>query len=321
MKFVDETPILVEAGNGGHGCLSFHRERYVPDGGPDGGNGGRGGDVYLEVDRGLNTLADFRYTRRFSAANGQSGMGRNRIGKGGADKVIRVPLGTLVYSQETDEILGDLVSVEQRLLVAKGGKGGRGNVQFKTSTNRAPRKITRGEAGESRGLRLEMRLLADVGVVGTPNAGKSSLVSKVSAARPRVADYPFSTLYPSLGVVELDSARSFVIADIPGLIEGAADGAGLGIRFLRHLQRTRMLLHIVDMREDQPGYDPIADYRTVANELKKFDAALFKRDRWLVMNKLDLVAGDVGEQLLRLAEGIGWSGPALRNFIGDRRRL
>ena len=310
MKFVDEVKIDVEAGSGGHGCLSFRRERFVPQGGPDGGDGGRGGDIFLQVDRGLNTLVDFRYTRRFRAANGQSGMGRKRIGKDGADKVVRVPLGTLVYHEATDELIDDLVAHEQRLLVAKGGGGGRGNVHYKSSTNRAPRKTTRGEAGETRTLRLEMRLLADVAVVGTPNAGKSSLVRQVSAARPRVADYPFSTLYPSLGVVELDAARSFVIADIPGLVEGAAGGAGLGIRFLRHLQRTRMLLHVVDVHEDETGHDPVADFNAVAMELRLFNNELYERERWLVVNKIDLVSGDVHSAKQRLCETVGWSGPS-----------
>ena len=310
MKFVDEARIRVQAGKGGNGCLSFRRERYVPLGGPDGGDGGKGGDVYLQVDEGLNTLIDFRYTHLFTAENGQYGMGNQRIGKNGADRVVTVPSGTLVYDDDTDELIGDLTSHAERLLVAKGASGGRGNRHFKSSTNRAPRKTTKGKPGDVRDLRLEMRLIADVGIVGAPNAGKSSLVVAVSAARPKVADYPFSTLHPSLGVVELDIARSFVLADIPGLIEGAALGAGLGTRFLRHLDRTRMLLHLLDISDAGEPRDPASEFLAVDKELKNFSAKLHQRRRWLVFSKVDLVPAPERERrMAAILKRIEWDGP------------
>jgi GTP-binding protein len=261
MKFVDEATIEVIAGKGGNGSASFRREKFIPFGGPDGGDGGRGGSVFLEGDSGLNTLVDFRHVRRFKAQNGQGGMGRNKTGKSGEDIVVRVPLGTVITNTETGERIGDVTMHAQRLLVAQGGRGGLGNVHFKSSTNRAPRQTVPGGPGEMFELKLELKVLADVGLLGFPNAGKSTLISTVSAARPKVADYPFTTLYPNLGVVRIDVERSFVIADIPGLIEGAADGAGLGIQFLKHLQRTRLLLHLVDLAPLAPDVDPVEQVR------------------------------------------------------------
>jgi GTP-binding protein len=310
MKFVDEARIRVQAGKGGDGGLSFRRERYIPKGGPDGGDGGKGGDVYLQVDEGLNTLVDFRYKHIFAAENGQYGMGNQRIGRGGADRVVQVPIGTLVYNVDTDELIGDLVADAARLLVARGSGGGYGNRHFRSSTNRAPRKITKGLPGEVRELRLEMQLIADVGVIGVPNAGKSSLVAASSAARPKIADYPFSTLYPSLGVVELDIARSFVMADIPGLIEGAAEGVGLGTRFLRHLSRTRMLVHMVDLSDVDESRDPGGEFIAVDSELQSFSVALHQRRRWLVFSKIDLVSDNEREsRIASIVKGIGWDGP------------
>jgi GTPase len=289
MKFVDEALIRVEAGKGGDGCLSFRREKFVPRGGPDGGDGGDGGSVYLLVDEGLNTLVDFRHSRLFRAKSGQAGMGRDRIGKKSDDVIIKVPLGTLVYDDDTDELIGDLVNDGDRLLVAKGGFHGLGNARFKSSTNRAPRKFTKGTPGEERNLRLEMQVLADVGLLGLPNAGKSSLIRQVSAARPKVADYPFTTLHPNLGVVSLDVGQSFVIADIPGLIEGAAEGAGLGIQFLKHLSRTNLLLHIVDLGSSDDIEQIVREVKTIVNELHKYDESLGHQERWLVLNKIDLI--------------------------------
>jgi len=306
MKFVDEATIRVVAGKGGAGCASFRREKFIPFGGPDGGDGGDGGSVYLVVDEGLNTLADFRHARRFEAKNGQPGMGRDRFGKGGADLDVRVPLGTMVYDAETDELIGDLVHAGQRLMVAKGGRRGLGNLNFKTSTNRAPRKATKGFPGEQRTLRLEMQVLADVGLLGLPNAGKSTLIRQVTAARPKVAAYPFTTLYPHLGVVRLGPEQSFVIADIPGLIEGAAEGAGLGIHFLKHLSRTRLLLHLVDAGIQEEGQSIAGQVRVVEAELRTYDRELFKRERWLVLNKLDLLPQDEAQKLQRkLARTVG----------------
>ena len=310
MKFVDEVTIKVEAGKGGDGCMGFRREKFIPFGGPDGGDGGDGGSVYLIVDEGLNTLVDFRYERHFRAESGRPGAGAQCTGRAGADKVIRVPVGTLAYDAGTGELLGDLVKDGERLLVARGGHHGLGNMNFKTSTNRAPRKTTKGEPGEARELRLELRLLADVGVMGMPNAGKSSLIRAVSAARPKVADYPFSTLYPSLGVVRTGAGQSFVIADIPGLIEGAAEGVGLGVQFLRHLERTRLLLHLVDVSDVDPGRDPVAEFNTVENELRKYSEALHARERWLVLNKIDPLPADGREgRCAEVIQGIGWQGP------------
>jgi len=309
MKFVDEATIRVAAGDGGNGCVSFRREKYIPKGGPDGGDGGDGGSVYLLADSGLNTLADFRFQRDYRAGRGQNGMGSNCTGRKGADIEVRVPIGTVVHDAETGEQIGDLVADGQRLLVAQGGFHGLGNTRFKSSTNRAPRQMSPGSPGEVRQLALELNVLADVGLLGLPNAGKSTLISTVSAARPKVADYPFTTLYPNLGVVSPEPHRSFVIADIPGVIEGAAEGAGLGIQFLKHLARTRLLLHLVDV-VPLDGHDPADDIRTIAAEVAKFSAALAARPRWLVLNKIDLLPND--ERRARcdaIVETLGWTGP------------
>jgi GTP-binding protein len=310
MKFVDQARIYVAAGKGGDGCLSFRREKFIEFGGPDGGDGGDGGSVYIRTDPQLNTLIDFRYKRHFKAGNGQPGAGRDRIGKSGDDLVIRVPCGTVVYEQETGELIGELLEPDSVLLVAKGGRHGMGNAFFKSSTNRAPRRITKGTPGEIRELRLELKLLADVGLVGLPNAGKSSLISRVSAARPKVADYPFTTLHPVLGVVSLGPDRSFVIADIPGIIEGAAEGAGLGLQFLRHVDRTKLLLHILDVSELDPERDPVQDFKTISLELKKYDAALARRERWLVLNKIDVLSAERRDGLLKdMRRKLKWKGP------------
>ena len=295
MKFVDSATIRVEAGKGGDGCLSFRREKFIPKGGPDGGDGGDGGSVFLVVDEGLNTLVDFRHDRLFRARNGQPGMGRERIGKKAEDLFIKVPSGTLVYDDDTDELIGDLVTDRQKLLVAQGGFHGLGNTRFKSSTNRTPRQTTKGTPGEDRNLRLELQVLADVGLLGMPNAGKSSFIRAVSAATPKVADYPFTTMYPSLGVVRVDTEKSFVIADIPGLIEGAADGAGLGIEFLKHLSRTNLLLHIVDASNDPERV--IEDIKTIEAELKQYDETLFSKTRWLVLNKSDVLPAEFFDEL------------------------
>ena len=310
MKFVDEASITVTAGKGGNGSASFRREKFIPFGGPDGGDGGRGGSVYLEGDSGLNTLVDFRHQRKYKAQNGQGGSGRNMTGKSGEDIVIRVPLGTIVTDEETGDHIGDVTADGQQLLVARGGKGGLGNLHFKSSTNRAPRQTVPGAPGEERGLHLELRVLADVGLLGFPNAGKSTLISTVSAARPKVADYPFTTLYPNLGVVRIDVERSFVIADIPGLIEGAAEGTGLGIQFLRHLQRTRLLLHLVDLAPLNPDEDPATQVRQLEAEMQKFDPALLDKPRWLVFTKADLLPADeAGERAAQAVAELDWSAP------------
>jgi GTP-binding protein len=310
MKFIDEAIIDVRAGDGGNGCVSFRREKYIPMGGPDGGDGGDGGSVYLEADSSINTLVDFRHNRKFLAEQGERGKGNNCTGKSGADLVIKVPVGTLVHAEETDEVIGDLVRDGQRLLVARGGFHGLGNARFKSSVNRAPRQSKPGTPGEKRLLHLELKLLADVGLLGMPNAGKSTLISAVSSARPRIADYPFTTLYPNLGVVELKGHRSFVMADIPGVIKGAAQGAGLGIQFLRHLARTRLLLHLVDMG---PLGDPVTDVTTIIEELQNFSADLAARERWLVLNKMDLVPEDEQQQRCReVIDALGWQGPVFR---------
>ena len=299
MKFVDEAVITVTAGNGGNGCISFRREKFIPLGGPDGGDGGDGGSVWLEADENLNTLVDFRHDRYFKAQRGQNGMGRQMFGKAGEDITIKVPIGTEVVNVATDEIIGDLTEHGVRMLVAQGGEGGKGNVHFKSSVNRAPRKASNGTPGEEREIRLEMKLLADVGLLGVPNAGKSTFIRAVSAATPKVADYPFTTLHPNLGVVSVEVARSFVIADIPGLIEGAADGAGLGIRFLKHLQRTRILLHLVDIAPIDPDSNPVRDAKAIVNELVKHDPALADKPRWLVLNKLDLIPEEDREKAVK----------------------
>ena len=291
MKFVDEAHIKVQAGDGGNGCISFRREKFIPFGGPDGGDGGYGGSVWLVADEGLNTLVDFRHQRSFKAQRGENGMGSQMYGKGGEDTTIRVPVGTMITNVDTDEVIGDLTGHGQRMLVAQGGKGGLGNIHFKTSVNRAPRKATPGTPGDARELKLELRLLADVGLLGFPNAGKSTFIRAVSAATPRVADYPFTTLVPTLGVVSLGTDQSFVIADIPGLIEGAAEGAGLGIQFLRHVARTSLLLHLVDIAPID-GTDVAGQVRAIELELEKFNPELLERPRWLVLNKADMLAED-----------------------------
>ncbi len=310
MKFVDEATIRVTAGKGGDGCVSFRREKFIPRGGPNGGDGGDGGSVYLVADGGLNTLIDFRYTRHYRAGNGQPGMGSDRTGKKGADLEIKVPLGTMVWDADTGEPMGDLVTAGERLLVARGGFHGLGNTRFKSSTNRTPRQSTPGTPGESRQLRLELKLLADVGLLGMPNAGKSTLIRAISSATPKVADYPFTTLIPTLGVVSIEPHRSFVVADIPGLIEGAAEGAGLGIRFLKHLGRTRLLLHLVDMAPLTGDSDPAREVRIIERELERFSPELRSRERWLVLNKLDLIPGEEREErCAELIRKLGWEGP------------
>jgi GTP-binding protein len=307
MKFIDEVTIEVRAGDGGNGCVSFRREKYIPFGGPDGGDGGDGGSVLLEADSGMNTLVDFRHARKFLAERGANGAGRNRTGKSGDDLVVKVPVGTIVHEDETGEFIGDLVRDGQRLLVARGGFHGLGNARFKSSTNRTPRQSKPGTPGERRQLHLELKLLADVGLLGMPNAGKSTLIRAVSSARPKVADYPFTTLHPNLGVVSVSASRSFVMADVPGLIEGAAEGAGLGIRFLKHLSRTRLLLHLVDMG---PQGDPVNDVRTIMNELARFSPELAQRERWLVLNKVDLLPAEDRERICdELVRALDWQEP------------
>ncbi|PWV59303.1 Obg family GTPase CgtA [Plasticicumulans acidivorans] len=313
MKFVDEASIRVQAGDGGNGCVSFRRERFIPFGGPDGGDGGDGGSVYLLADSDLNTLVDFRFTRSFKAERGENGSGANKTGRSGQDLLIPVPVGTSAIDADTEELIGDLVKPGQRLLVAKGGFHGIGNARYKTATNRAPRQAKPGTVGEVRTLNLELKVLADVGLLGMPNAGKSTLIRAVSAARPKVADYPFTTLHPNLGVVRVGPLKSFVMADIPGLIEGAAEGAGLGVRFLKHLSRTSLLLHLVDMSPYSDSSDPVADVRVIEQELAKYSEELVGRERWLVLNKLDLVAAEEREQRVQMViDGLGWSGPVFR---------
>jgi GTP-binding protein len=310
MKFVDEATITVDAGNGGAGCLSFRREKYIPKGGPDGGDGGHGGDVILVSDTHLNTLIDFRYKRHHRAQPGRPGQGKDCSGRQGEDLRIRVPAGTQVYDADADLLIGELLSAGDELLVARGGIRGLGNARYKSSTNRAPRKTTPGTPGESRRLRLELKLLADVGLLGMPNAGKSTFQRAVTAARPKVADYPFTTLYPGLGVVRVATDRSFVIADIPGLIEGAAQGAGLGLRFLRHLARTRLLLHLVDAAPMNDSTDVEHEVRALWQELAEFSPELAQQERWLVLNKMDLLAADDHRQHAQdLASRLQWDGP------------
>ena len=309
MKFVDEAVIEVHAGNGGDGIASFRREKFVPRGGPDGGDGGRGGSIWGVADRNINTLIDYRYARIHRAKNGEKGQGSDCYGRGADDIVLRFPVGTVISDAETGELVADLAHHEARALLAKGGKGGIGNLHFKSSTNRAPRQFTRGEEGENRKLKLELKVLADVGLLGMPNAGKSTFIRSVSAARPKVADYPFTTLHPNLGVVRVDESRSFVIADIPGLIEGAAEGAGLGHQFLRHLARTHLLLHLVDVSPVEDGADPVKDARAIVGELKKYDVELYRKPRWLVLNKADLLPEEQREKALRaFARKLGWKG-------------
>ena len=309
MKFVDETSIRVQAGKGGNGCLSFRREKYIAKGGPDGGDGGDGGSVFLEADSALNTLVDYRFQRQFRAETGEGGRGRNCTGKSGEDLVLSVPIGTTILDEDSGEVLGDLSQAGQRLLVARGGFHGLGNTRFKSSTNRAPRQTTPGSDGEQRSLLLELKVLADVGLLGLPNAGKSTLIRAVSAARPKVADYPFTTLVPNLGVVKVQAHRSFVVADIPGLIEGASEGAGLGIRFLRHLTRNRILLHLVDMAPFDQS-DPAEAALSIVRELERFSPALARRERWLVLNKTDLLdAGQLQERRAAVIQALDWQGP------------
>lgn len=310
MKFVDEATIRVEAGKGGNGCLSFRREKFIPFGGPDGGDGGDGGSVYFLATDSINTLIDFRHQRSFKAENGAPGKGRNCTGFKGDDLVIPVPVGTQVIDMDTAEVIGDLTSKDQLLLVAKGGFHGLGNTRFKSSTNRAPRQTTNGTPGEIRQLKLELKVLADIGLLGLPNAGKSTLIRAVSAAKPKVADYPFTTLIPNLGCVKVDSMRSFVIADIPGLIEGASEGAGLGTRFLKHLARTRLLLHVVDVLPFD-GTSAVANALSIVEELKKFSPELAEKERWLVFNKLDLLPDETAQQdvINEVVTALSWNGP------------
>jgi GTPase len=310
MKFVDEAQIHVTAGNGGNGCISFRREKFIPLGGPDGGDGGDGGSVYLIADEGLNTLVDFRYQRRFDAKSGAKGTPRQCNGPGGSDLIVRVPVGTVIKDVDTEELIADLTKHGQKVLVAQGGKGGKGNTHFKSSTNRSPRRSIPGSEGEERELHLEMRVLADVGLLGFPNAGKSTLIRAISAATPKVADYPFTTLHPNLGVVRVALDQSFVVADIPGVIEGAAEGAGLGILFLKHVSRTRVLWHVVDLAPYEEGLTPAKQVRAIEKELKKFDAELFARPRWLVFNKADTVGEKEALKLAKAAvKSLKWTAP------------
>lgn len=309
MRFVDQVVIDVEAGHGGRGCLSFRREKYMPLGGPDGGDGGDGGSVYFEADGNLNTLLDYRYTRKFKAQNGEHGMGSDCTGKKGEDLILKVPAGTEIYNLETEEKLGEILHSGERILVAKGGVHGLGNARFKSSTNRAPRQTTPGEAGEARRIRLELKLLADAGLLGLPNAGKSSLIRAVSAARPKVADYPFTTMHPNLGVVSAGPYKSFVMADIPGVIEGAAEGAGLGLQFLKHLTRTKILLHLVDIAPFD-DHNIADDIIMIQKELQKYSEALYQKTRWLIFNKSDLLPEEIlHEKIDKIIQQISWEGP------------
>jgi len=310
MKFVDESTIEVHAGKGGDGSASFRREKFVPRGGPDGGDGGRGGSIWGVADSNLNTLIDYRFTRIFRAKGGEPGRGRDCNGRGAEDIVLRFPVGTVIKDSERDEVIADLAKDGDRALLAAGGKGGLGNLNFKTSTNRAPRQFTPGAEGESRHLELELRVIADVGLLGMPNAGKSTLIRAISAARPKVADYPFTTLQPNLGVVRVDTSRSFVVADIPGLIEGAAEGAGLGHQFLRHLQRTRLLLHVVDLAPFEGSGDPVHEAKAIVKELKKYDESLSKKPRFLVLNKADLLEpAEAQKRAKAFVKAFAWKGP------------
>jgi GTP-binding protein len=310
MKFVDEATIEVTAGDGGSGCMSFRREKFIPFGGPDGGDGGRGGTIYAVADRNLNTLIDYRYARKHVARNGQSGRGSDQFGAAAEDILLRMPIGTIIRDAETDDVVAELLNPDEKVRIVKGGDGGFGNLHFKSSTNRAPRQKTSGWPGEHRKLRLELRVLADVGLLGMPNAGKSTLIAATSNAKPKIADYPFTTLYPNLGVVRVAPEQSFVIADIPGLIEGAAEGAGLGHQFLRHLQRTQLLLHVVDMAPFDDEVDPVAQIRSIVRELGKFDASLLKKPRWLVLNKTDMVPADqLDSRVKALVRRLRWKEP------------
>ncbi len=309
MKFIDEAKIEVIAGDGGNGVASFCREKFRPFGGPDGGDGGKGGSIFAVADRNINTLVDYRFSKLHKARDGENGRGADCYGKGADDIMLRMPVGTLIIDQNDGEIVADLIEHGQEVLIAKGGEGGWGNIHFKSSTNRAPRQKTEGKEGERRELRLELKVLADVGLLGMPNAGKSTFISAVSNARPKIADYPFTTLHPNLGVVRVSHEKSFVIADIPGLIEGAAEGAGLGIQFLRHLQRTRVLLHIVDLAPFD-NVDPVKEAKAIVKELKKYDESLFDKPRWLVLNKLDMVPEDERKKRVKdFVKRFGWKGP------------
>ncbi len=310
MKFVDEATIDVAAGNGGSGCISFRREKFIPFGGPNGGDGGRGGHVYVEADRNINTLIDYRYARRHEARNGEQGRGSDQFGAAGPDITLRMPVGTIIRNAETGEVMMELLEHGEKRLLAKGGDGGFGNLHYKTATNRAPRKKTPGWPGELFKLKLELRVLADVGLLGMPNAGKSTLITAISNARPKIADYPFTTLHPNLGVVRVGPEKSFVVADIPGLIEGASEGAGLGHLFLRHLQRTRVLLHVVDLAPFDDAVDPVAQAKAIVNELKIYDQALYEKPRWLVLNKLDMIPAEKRvAKVVNFVKRYGWKGP------------
>lgn len=313
MKFVDEATIDVAAGHGGAGCVSFRREKFIPFGGPNGGDGGRGGSIFAVGDLNLNTLIDYRYARRHEAKNGEPGRGSDQFGAAAADIMLRMPVGTILKDADTGEVVAELLRPGEKVLICKGGDGGFGNLHFKSSTNRSPRQKTPGWPGESRRLRLELRVLADVGLLGMPNAGKSTLIAAISNARPKIADYPFTTLHPNLGVVRVGPERSFVVADVPGLIEGAAEGAGLGHQFLRHLQRTRLLLHLVDMAPFDDTIDPVAQARAIVAELKKYDPALAEKTRWLVLNKMDMVpAADRDGRVKDFVRRFRWKGPVFQ---------
>ena len=307
MKFIDEVKVQVFAGNGGNGIASFRREKFIPKGGPNGGDGGRGGSIYAQADHNLNTLIDYRFTPVFRAKRGENGRGSDCYGKGAEDTVLRMPVGTIITNNVTGQLMADLEHDQQKVLLAKGGSGGLGNLHFKSSTNRAPRQFTHGELGEQFELKLELRVLADVGLLGLPNAGKSTLIRAVSAARPKVADYPFTTLYPNLGVVRVDAGRSFVMADIPGLIEGAAEGAGLGHRFLKHLSRTGLLLHVIDIANSYENIDIAHSAEALVNELRKFDETLYHKPRWLVFNKVDMLPEEDQQAICsRLLQELSW---------------
>jgi GTP-binding protein len=313
MQFVDEALIDVAAGDGGAGCVSFRREKFIPFGGPNGGDGGRGGSVWAVADRNLNTLIDFRYARRHEARNGEAGRGSDQFGAAADDIVLRMPVGTIVTDLDTDQVIAELLTPDERVLLAKGGDGGFGNLHFKSSTNRTPRQKTPGWPGEKRRLKLELRVLADVGLLGMPNAGKSTLIASISNARPKIADYPFTTLHPNLGVVRVGPEKSFVVADVPGLIEGAAEGAGLGHQFLRHLQRTRLLLHMVDIAPFDDAVDPVVQAKAIVAELKKYDPGLHAKPRWLVLNKIDMVPQEQRDAIVRdFVRRLRWKGPVFQ---------
>ncbi len=313
MKFVDEATIDVVAGDGGNGCMSFRREKFLPFGGPNGGDGGRGGSVFAVGDRNLNTLIDFRYARRHEGRRGENGRGSDQYGAAAEDIVMRMPMGTVITDTETNQVVAELLVPDEKVLIVKGGDGGFGNLHFKTSTNRAPRQKTPGWPGEQKKLKLELRVLADVGLLGMPNAGKSSLITAISNARPKIADYPFTTLHPNLGVVRVAPEQSFVVADIPGLIEGASEGAGLGHLFLRHLQRTHLLLHLIDFAPFDEAVDPVGQAKAIVGELKKYDQALYEKPRWIVLNKMDMVPAEDREKGVKdFVKRFKWKGPVFQ---------